>query len=40
MCNLRSVVFLLSCILGGAFLENYFGSEADVQQQTVTEAQA
>ena len=40
MRNLRSVIFGLGCLLGGAFLANYFGAEAGAQQQTVTEAQA
>ena len=40
MRNLRSVIFGLSCVLGGAFLVNYFGAEAGAQQQTVTEAQS
>jgi predicted alpha/beta-fold hydrolase len=40
MRNLRSVIFGLGCVLGGAFLANYFGAEAGAQQQTVTEAQS
>ena len=40
MRNLRSVIFGLGCLLGGAFLANYFGAEAGAQQQTVTEAQS
>ena len=40
MRNLRSVIFGLSCVLGGAFLANYFGAEVGAQQQTVTEAQS
>ena len=40
MRNLRSVIFGLSCVLGGAFLANYFGAEVGAQEQTVTEAQA
>ena len=35
MRNLRSVIFGLGCVLGGAFLANYFGAEAGAQQQTV-----
>ena len=35
MRNLRSVIFGLGCLLGGAFLANYFGAEAGAQQQTV-----
>jgi len=40
MRNLRSVIFGLGCVLGGAFLANYFGAEVGAQQQTVTEAQS
>ena len=40
MRNLRSVIFGLGCVLGGAFLANYFGAELGAQQQTVTEVQA
>ena len=40
MRNLRSVIFGLGCVLGGAFLANYFGAEAGAQQQTATEAQS
>ena len=40
MRNLRSVIFGLGCLLGGAFLANYFGAEVGAQQQTVTEAQS
>ena len=40
MRNLRSVIFGLGCVLGGAFLANYFGAEAGAQEQTVTEAQS
>ena len=35
MRNVRSVIFGLGCLLGGAFLANYFGAEAGAQQQTV-----
>ena len=35
MRNLRSVIFGLGCLLGGAFLANYFGAEIGAQQQTV-----
>ena len=35
MGNLRSVIFGLGCVLGGAFLTDYFGAEAGAQQQTV-----
>jgi hypothetical protein len=35
MRNLRSVIVGLGCVLGGAFLVNYFGAEAGAQQQTV-----
>ena len=35
MRNLRSVIFGLGCLLGGAFLANYFGAELGAQQQTV-----
>ena len=35
MRNLRSVIFGLSCLLGGVFLANLFGAEAGAQQQTV-----
>ena len=35
MRNLRSVIFGLICVLGGAFLANYFGAEVGAQQQTV-----
>ena len=40
MRNLRSVIFGLGCVLGGAFLANYFGAEAGAQvpQQTVAES--
>ena len=40
MRNLRNVAFGLGCVLGGAFLANYFGAEAGAQQQTATEAQS
>jgi len=40
MRNVRSVIFGLGCLLGGAFLANYFGAEVGAQQQTVTEAQS
>jgi predicted alpha/beta-fold hydrolase len=40
MRNLRSVIFGLGFLIGGAFLANYFGAEAGAQQQTVTEAQS
>ncbi len=40
MRNLRSVIFGFGCVLGGAFLVDYFGAEAGAQQQTVTEAQS
>ena len=35
MRNLRSVIVGLGCLLGGAFLANYFGAELGAQQQTV-----
>ena len=35
MRNLRSVIFVLSCLLGGALLVNYFAAEAGAQKQTV-----
>ena len=35
MRNLRSVIFGLGCLFGGAFLENCFGAESGAQQQTV-----
>ena len=35
MRDLRSVIFGLGCLLGGAFLANLFGAEAGAQQQTV-----
>ena len=35
MGKLRSVIFGLGCVLGGAFLTDYFGAEAGAQQQTV-----
>ena len=35
MRNVRSVIFGLGCLLGGAFLANYFGAEVGAQQQTV-----
>ena len=38
MRNVRSVIFGLGCLLGGAFLANYFGAEAGAQEQTATEA--
>ena len=31
MGNLRSVIFGLGCVLGGAFLADYFGAEAGAQ---------
>jgi len=40
MRNLRSVIFGLSFLIGGAFLADYFGAELGAQQQTVTEAQS
>jgi hypothetical protein len=40
MRNLRSVIFGLGCLLGGAFLADYFGADLGAQQPTVTEAQA
>ena len=40
MRNLRSVIFGLGCLLGGAFLANYLGAEVGAQQQIVTEAQS
>ncbi len=40
MRDLRSVIFGFGCVLGGAFLVDYFGAEAGAQQQTVTEAQS
>ena len=35
MRNVRSVIFGLSFLIGGAFLANLFGAEAGAQQQTV-----
>jgi hypothetical protein len=35
MRNLRSVIFGLGCLIGGAFLADYFGAELGAQQQTV-----
>ena len=35
MRNVRSVIFGLGCLIGGAFLANYFGAEAGAQQQAV-----